>query len=96
MNDLNGHGWLKRIAMRWLFGAPVKGVQVTRLQPGDTLVLKLGFPVSAEAMERVSRWTRKTVPDGVQVLVIEPDADVSVLRQLGVGVAGDKKCRPDG
>lgn len=76
--------------------APVSGelvtfehVQVLRLEPGDTLVLKTPRALTADQADRVRQQLEDRFP-GYPALVISGDMDLSVVEQ-----AADPPCQAD-
>lgn len=78
--------------------APVSGeldstfehVQVLRLEPGDTLVLKTPRALTADQADRIRQQLEARFP-GYPALVISGDMDLSVIEQQ----AADPPCQAD-
>lgn len=58
----------------------ISEVKVMHLQPGDTLVVRSGRALSREQAERIHQHVKPLVPEGVEVLVLDANIDLEVLR----------------
>lgn len=54
------------------------------MAPGDVLVVKLGRTVNVEEAQRVRRYVGKAVGEGVPVLIIDGNVDLSVLTKAEI------------
>lgn len=59
----------------------IESIQVTRLVPGDVLVIKCSQALSATARQRVADQVQGLIPDGVRAMVLDGGMDMEVLRK---------------
>jgi hypothetical protein len=54
------------------------------LAPGDILVVKVDRMIPSETADRIAAHVKPKLPDGVQVLVIDPAIELSVLTRAEI------------
>lgn len=58
----------------------IQEVRVLRLQPGDTLVLKVDAILNPSQRENLAEAVKRFTPEGVKCMVLEKGFDLEVLR----------------
>lgn len=58
---------------------PLMSIAKLELRAGQILVIKLHSLYSEVAIERLAQETRKMIPGGIKVMVLDPDVDLMVL-----------------
>lgn len=58
----------------------LKEISVLRLQPGDTLVVRIDAALRAETRDAVTSELKQHVPEGVKVFVLGNGVELIVLR----------------
>lgn len=59
----------------------IETIRVTRLEPGDVLVLKCQHVLSRSVRQRLRDQILELMPDGVKAMVLDGGMDLEVMRK---------------